>query len=78
MEKWDKLDSKKLDKLMNSKEELASEIIKTEQKLKELRNLQQETRSNIFVESSFLRILQDRLDGLEKRDVSNDTRPERN
>lgn len=63
---------------MDSKEDLASEIIKIEQKLKELRNLQQETRSNIFIESSFLRILQDRLDGLEKRDVSNDTWPERN
>lgn len=58
---------------MDSKEELASEIIKTEQKLKELRNLQQETRSNIFIESSFLRILQDRLSYLEGRGVSIDT-----
>ena len=75
MDKWD---TKKLDKLMDSKEELASEIIKIEQKLKELRNLQQETRSNIFIESSFLRILQDRLSYLEGRGVSIDTWPERN
>lgn len=69
---------KKLDKLMDSKEELASEIIKTEQKLKEMRNSQQELRSNIFVEAAFLRILQDRLNYLEEKSVSNDTRPERN
>ena len=70
MDKWD---TKKLDKLMDSKEDLASEIIKIEQKLTELRNLQQETRSNIFIESSFLRILQDRLSYLGGRGVSIDT-----
>jgi len=67
------MSDEEVNKPLNSREDIINEIQKSERKLKELRNLQEQTRSKIFVESAFVRYMKDRLRWVEEGRVSQDT-----
>ena len=60
-------------KTLNTREDILSEIQKSEKKLIELRNLHKDLKSKIFIEESFLRYIKDRLKWVEEGRVSQDT-----
>jgi hypothetical protein len=67
------------DIIKDTVEDLTRRIKESTEKLKELRNLQEDLRSKIFVENSFRRYLQYKLDRVKSKSdepnnpVSNDT-----
>lgn len=67
------MSDEEVNKPLNTREDIINEIKKSERKLKELRNLQEQTRSKIFVESAFVRYMKDRLKWVEEGRVSQDT-----
>jgi hypothetical protein len=58
---------------LNTIEDVSEELRTSEENLKRLRNLLQETESNIFAEGAYIRYLKYRLSELKRKAVSNDT-----
>jgi hypothetical protein len=58
---------------LNTIEDVLAELETSEENLKRLRNLMQETESNIFAEGAYIRYLKYRLSELKRKAVSNDT-----
>lgn len=62
-------------KIVNTVERLTEELKKSKQKLKELRNLQDDIESKILVENSWMRFIRDRLAELKQRESTTSVLP---
>lgn len=62
-------------KIVNTVERLTEELEKSKQKLKELRNLQDDVESKILVENSWMRFIRDRLAELKQRESTKNVLP---